>query len=401
VTSREGAVSAPPAADAKADVEPRFRTDVEGLRAIAVGLVIVYHAFAHPFTGGCVGVDVFFVISGFLITGLLLRESSRSGRISIAGFYARRVRRILPAASVTLIGTVLAAYALLGAAAGNTVADDTSWAAVFAANIRFALLGDHLGSEGAQSPVDHMWSLSVEEQFYLVWPVLLVLVVVLVGRTRHRGHLAAVLGLIVAASLAWSIIQTATNSTWAYLSPLTRAWELALGALIAVTAPVLARVPRAWIPQAVAGLGIGALGLCAVTLTADTPYPGSAALVPVVGTGLVIAAGCASSGTLVGKALALRPMQWIGARSYSLYLWHWPVLDLTARYAGHALTKFQNAGLLTVATALAAASYAVIENPARRSRLLGSQHRVTLACGAALILATLGVAQVMIATHQI
>ena len=163
---------------------------------------------------------------------------------------------------------------------------------------------------------------------------------------------------------------------------------------------MIARIPGTWIVQAMAALGIAGLAVCAVTLTAETPYPGSAALLPVVSSGLLIAAGCANPATAVGKALALRPFQWLGARSYSLYLWHWPILDLTARYAGHPLTKFQNAGLLAVATVIAAASYSLVENPARRSRLLGSQNRVTLVFGPVLILTTLGVAQFMIATHH-
>lgn len=217
-----------------------FRPDVEGMRAVAVVLVLLYHAFGAPFIGGFVGVDVFFVISGFVITDVLLRERSDRGRISIPGFYARRVRRILPAATLVIVSTVAAAYRWLGFIAGNQIAEDGKWAAAFVANIRFALLGtDYFGEQLPPSPLQHMWSLGVEEQFYVVWPALF-LVMVLVGRgLRDRGALAVVLAIAMAASFAWSLVQTPVNPTWAYFSPLTRAWELALGALIAVSGPAV------------------------------------------------------------------------------------------------------------------------------------------------------------------
>ena len=378
-----------------------FRSDVEGMRAVAVGLVLAYHAFAHPFTGGCVGVDVFFVISGFLITGLLLRESSRSGRISVAAFYARRVRRILPAATAVVLATTVAAYVLLGFVTGNAVATAATWTAVFAANVYFGLLGnDYLGSQLPPSPLDHMWSLGVEEQFYVVWPLVLLAAVLTLRPHRRRAGLAATLGVVIATSLAWSVIGTQTNATWAYLSPFTRAWELALGALIAVAAPSLARIRDDRILQTVAVLGIVAIAASSLLLDARTPYPGSAVVVPVLGTALLIGAGCANPRTLVGRALSAAPMQWIGARSYSLYVWHWPVLALAAQYAGHALSKTQNAGLLAGAVALAALSYSLLENPIRHWSFLADRDGVTLAVGAALIAVTVVLAQVLVATHQ-
>ncbi|WP_263994099.1 acyltransferase family protein [Mycobacterium yunnanensis] len=393
--------SPPSAGSSPPPAMPTFRSDVEGMRAVAVALVLAYHAFAHPFTGGCVGVDVFFVISGFLITGLLLRESSRSGRISIAAFYARRVRRVLPAATAVVLATTVTAYVLLGFVTGNAVAAAATWTAVFAANVYFGLLGnDYLGSQLPPSPLDHMWSLGVEEQFYVVWPlVLLAAVLALPGRWRRPG-LAAILGVVIAASLAWSVIGTHTNATWAYLSPFTRAWELALGALVAVAAPSLARIRDDRILQTVAGLGIVAIAASSLLLDARTPYPGSAVVVPVLGTALLIGAGCANPRTVVGRALGAAPMQWIGARSYSLYVWHWPVLAVAAQYAGHALTKTQNAGLLAVAAVLAALSYSLLENPVRHSSFLVARDGITLAVGAALIAVTVVVAQVLIATHQ-
>ena len=173
----------------RGDGRDRFRRDIEGLRAIAVGLVLLYHGYGKPFTGGFVGVDVFFVISGFLITSLLLHEQIKAGRISIWRFYARRVRRILPASTLTVLVTIVAAYQLLGFISGNEIADDAKWTAVFAANIHFALVGtDYLGSQLPPSPLQHMWSLGVEEQFYLVWPSLFLLLVVIARLSKRRNY---------------------------------------------------------------------------------------------------------------------------------------------------------------------------------------------------------------------
>jgi peptidoglycan/LPS O-acetylase OafA/YrhL len=384
----------------RAAVSDRFRPDIEGMRAVAVGLVLLFHGFGAPFTGGFVGVDVFFVISGFLITNLLLNERTRTGRISISRFYARRVRRILPAATLVVLATVFATYYWLGFIAGNQIAEDAKWTAVFSANIHFGLLGtDYLGSQLPPSPLQHMWSLGVEEQFYLVWPGLFLGLVLLVRGARHRNALAAALLVIIGASLAWSIIQTWSNATWAYFSPLTRAWELALGALVAVLAPVAARVRPSWLIQVLSLCGIAGIVVSALVLNSSTRYPGWAVALPVISTALLIAAGCANQRTLVGRALAVRPMQWIGARSYSLYLWHWPFLIIAAQYAAHDLSAMQNAGLLLLALAATALTYRFIENPVRRARVLATRTGLTLALGAVLIVVTVATAQWQIATH--
>ncbi len=370
------------------------------MRAVAVGLVVLYHAFRVPFTGGFVGVDVFFVISGFLITDLLLRESSRTGRISISGFYARRARRILPAATLVVLATLFATYYRLGFIAGNQIADDAKWTAVFTANFHFGLLGtDYLGSQLPPSPLQHMWSLGVEEQFYVVWPGLFLGLALLARGERRRNALAVTLLGIIGASLAWSVIETRSNATWAYFSPLTRAWELALGALVAVLATVVARVQPSWLIELLGLCGITGIVGSALVLNSSTHYPGSAVAVPVISTALLIATGCANQHTLVGRALAARPMQWIGARSYSLYLWHWPFLIMAAEYWGHALSAVQNTGLLLLALTAAAITYRLIENPARHARALARRTGLTLAISAALIIATVGIAQWQIATH--
>jgi peptidoglycan/LPS O-acetylase OafA/YrhL len=361
--------------------------------------VLLYHGFHAPFTGGFVGVDVFFVISGFLITDLLLQEKARNGRISISRFYARRVKRILPAATLVVLATVFAAYYWLGFIARNQIADDAKWTAVFTANIHFGLLGtDYLGSQLPPSPLQHMWSLGVEEQFYLVWPGVLLGLVLLVRGERHRNALAVTLLGIIGASLAWSVTQTRTNATWAYFSPLTRAWELALGALVAVLATVAARVRPSWLIELLSLCGITGIMVSALVLNSSTHYPGSAVALPVISTALLIATGCANQRTLVGRALAVRPMQWIGARSYSLYLWHWPFLIIAAEYLRHDLSATQNTGLLLLALAATAITYRLIENPARHARVLAQRTRLTLAIGAILIIVTVGIAQWQIAT---
>jgi peptidoglycan/LPS O-acetylase OafA/YrhL len=387
-------------APVRAASSDRFRPDIEGMRAVAVVLVLLYHGFHAPFTGGFVGVDVFFVISGFLITNLLLHEKAQNAGVSIARFYARRVRRILPAATVVVLTTVFATYYWLGFIAGNQIAVDAKWTAVFAANIHFGLIGtDYLGSQMPPSPLQHMWSLGVEEQFYLVWPAVFLGLVLLVRGRRHRTALAAVLLGVIAISLAWSVIQTGSNATWAYFSPLTRAWELALGALVAVLATVAARIRPSWLTELLSLCGITGIVISALVLNSATKYPGSAVALPVISTALLIAVGCANHGTLVGRALALRPMQWIGARSYSLYLWHWPFLIIAGEYLGKKLSVAQSAGLLLLALAATAITYRLIENPVRHARFLARHTGLTLAIGALLIIATIATAQYQIAWH--
>ena len=226
-----------------------FRPDVEGLRAVAVLLVVVSHVLGVP-AGGYIGVDVFFVISGFLITGLLLREHARNGRISLRDFYARRVRRLMPAAVLVLAVTNVAAYLLFTGERAGQALRDSLWSLGFLANVRFSAIGtDYFDDTRPASPVQHYWSLAVEEQFYVVWPCLLILALWL-GKRRGAG---AVLLLVTAASLVWSIVLTASDSTAAYFSTPARAWELGVGALLAVLAQT--SLPRR-IPVA-AGTALG------------------------------------------------------------------------------------------------------------------------------------------------
>lgn len=379
--------------------ERKFRPDIEGLRAIAVLTVVLYHAKVPWIPSGFIGVDVFFVISGFLITGLLVRERLDKNSTSIVRFYARRARRILPASTLVVLFTLFASYHWLGFISGNSYAVDAKWTSVFSANLRFgALQTTYLGSQAPPSPFQQMWSLGVEEQFYIVWPTV-VLTVALVGRRVDiRNRLAAVLTAIVIASFAWSVLQTSGNATWAYFSPLTRAWELGLGGLVAVAAPWIRRLP------ALAGHMVGAIGLAGVIASAlvyddTTAYPGSAAALPVVASALLIAGGTATQGGIAESILGIRVMQWLGARSYSLYLWHWPLLVIAAQSAGHGLSVWQNLAWVGVAIVASALTYSLVENPVRFARPLMQRPWLSVGMGVALIAGTVLIAQWQIADH--
>ncbi|MBF4162252.1 acyltransferase family protein [Nocardioides acrostichi] len=383
-----------------ARAKPAFRPDIEGLRAIAVVLVALNHADVPGFGGGYIGVDVFFVLSGFLITGLLDDEADRTGRVSIGGFYARRVRRILPAASLVTVTTVAIAYLLGGASLGNRTAADGAWASVFLANIHFAASGvDYFNRGGFGSPLEHYWSLGVEEQFYVVWPVLMLGIAVLTRYARqHRSWLVAgVMTLICAVSLWFSVTYTHSSPTAAYFSPFTRAWELGIGALAAVTLrrrPPLTRHAPA-IGAAVALAGLAAMAVAAFTFTSDTPFPSAWALVPVLGTTTVVVAGILSPGHAIARVLGSAPMRFVGLRSYGFYLWHLPFLVLPAlRWQVDLPMRI---ALLLAAFGAATVMYVALENPVRHSRVLARRTPWALGLGAALVVTglvvTLGVQQ--------
>lgn len=385
----------------------QVRGDIQGLRAIAVLLVALAHAGVPGLTGGYIGVDVFFVLSGYLITSILLHEATTTGRLSLVSFYAKRARRILPAATAVLIAVAVFATGFLPYTRTDQILSELVWAALFGANILFGRQStDYFATDLPASPYQHYWSLAVEEQFYVVWPVLLVVVLV-VGTASRRGggsRAAAVLArlplltviaaIAVAASLAWSVLSTASTPSSAYFSTPARVWELGAGVLLALagrTLPVLS----AWARQLLAGAGLLMVAIPAVTFTDATPVPGYHMLVPVLGTVALLAAGAgvadSRSGSVVGRVLELAPLRWIGDLSYGFYLWHWPFLILPEAYLGRSLDLAPRLLLLLGALATAWVSLHLLENPVRRTRPLVSRPRVALLLWPAALLSVLTV----------
>ncbi|WP_434621183.1 acyltransferase family protein [Arthrobacter sp. A5] len=349
-----------------------FRPDIQGLRALAVVAVIADHLFGYPL-GGFVGVDVFFVISGFIITGLLLREHNKNGRISFSDFYRRRVRRIMPIALVVLTVTTAASWYLFAGGRARSILWDGIASSLFAANWRFAATGtDYMQADGPVSPLQHYWSLSVEEQFYLIWPLMLVVILGFLAsrfswsETTARRVLGVVLIAVIAASLAFAYGETFNAPTVAYFSTLSRAWELGIGALVAVLLPLLARIPAV---IRLVSQWAGLLGIIAslFVVTPATAFPAPGALLPVIATAMVIAGG-------VGGQRYMSPLtnpvsRYIGDISYSLYLWHFPVNVLGAVIApsmgimGHLV-------VIGIILMLSVASYHFVEDPLRHSQWL-------------------------------
>jgi peptidoglycan/LPS O-acetylase OafA/YrhL len=351
-----------------------FREDIEGLRAVAVLAVVLFHADVPGVGGGYVGVDVFFVISGFLITGLLWREVSTAGTVRLRRFYGARARRLLPASATVGVVTAIGAAVLLPPLQARTAFGDGITCALYVGNYRFILQGvDYLAPFMPPSPFQHYWSLGVEEQFYLVWPALMIGTAWLIRRARRRTRTQVassktpylvVLALVGAVSFALSLAATHWVPPVAFFSLPTRAWQLAVGGLVALTAGQWRRLPET--PAAVAGWGGLGLTLLACTLLGtSTPYPGTAALLPVLGTALVIGAGCAAPWWGCGRVLALSPMRAVGRVSYSWYLWHWPVLLLAPPLLGHPLGLAGRLAAAVVSGGLAVLTLHLIENPLR------------------------------------
>ncbi len=348
-----------------------FRTDIEGLRAVAVLLVVLYHLTGHP-AGGFVGVDVFFVVSGFLITGLLVRETGARGRLSFRGFYARRIRRILPAALSVLAAAAVAAHLVFRGARVAQAVSDIWWSLGFAANVHFARIGDdYFQADRAPSLVRHFWSLAVEEQFYLVWPVVIVVVLSLVGRRMAaRRALALLLAAVVvasAASFAYSVLRSRDSAATAYYSSPGRAWELGAGAAVAVAAQPLrrlvARLGRA--RGAVWLLGLAGVAASAFAVRQSAGFPAPWGGLPVGSTAVLLAAGLPGPVGPWGAVLTNPVSRYLGRVSYSLYLWHWPVIVVTAALIPYAPGYRYPIAVLAM-LGLSVASYHFVEAPCRR-----------------------------------
>ncbi len=382
-----------------------IRTDIQGLRALAVSLVVVYHVFPGSLSGGFVGVDVFFVISGFLITLHLMQKPPSGGR-DLAKFWGRRIRRLLPASLLVLTTTLVFS---------RLVAPDTQWANT-ARQVRAATLYvvnwllahdsvDYLAADNAPSPVQHFWSLSVEEQFYFVWPILILGMVLLSRRRKWNQDVTVLTGLatLVAFSLAYSIYATATNPAAAYFVTPTRMWELGIGGVLAVVVavrqrrglpPLMSNGPRIILAWA----GLAAIAWTATTYTGSTPFPGWQALLPVVGTAVVIGAAAPMHRLSPGPLMAVRPSQWLGDVSYSVYLWHWPLIVLIPLARRHDADTLDRITAVVLTLVLAALTKTYVEDrfrtpqwgiPLKKPFLLGGAGMVVV-----VTLATLQIVEV-------
>lgn len=362
----------------------RHRPDIDGIRAIAVLAVVAFHVRIPMFEAGFVGVDVFFVLSGFLITGILAREADERGSIRLARFYTRRLRRLLPASTLTVVATMIAAATLLSALSWKLIAETSVAAALYASNLFFAReSSDYFAADVQNNPLLHFWSLAVEEQFYIVWPLLVLVLSRFKPNVRTAG--IAAVGL---ASLAHSVMLTNAASSWAYYSPLSRAWEFAAGGLVALLLPAGIVSASARVREVIAWSGLALIGGSVVIISERTAFPGIAAIPTVVGTCMLIAAGVGATSPL-GRLLRLWPTQELGRLSYSWYLWHWPFLVIGQIYLDDfgPTTRIM---LAAVSLVVAAAAHYLIENPVRFANSLVTSHGPNWAMAIALIAVVLG-----------
>ena len=407
-------------------VSTAFRNDIQGLRAIAVLLVLLYHASVPFVSGGFVGVDVFFVLSGYLITGLLVRELEATGTIRLLDFYAKRARRLLPA-SFTVLGVVAAVLFIvprwlpelvIPQLYGRSISWDIQRSGLYIVNWLFAERAVDYHSADVPSPLQHFWSLSVEEQFYAVWPLLILAVAVTatsLGAQRTKRTLLAVLTLITVLSFVYSYRYSISDPARAYFVTTTRVWEMSSGAMLAVVLPVVAeRLHGHRAADRLAWIGtIGGLTVIlgsSVFIGASMPFPGVAALWPVIGTMAVIAGGALGPTPGVTHLLDSSPMQWLGERSYSLYLWHWPVLWFAMALFG-TLSVMQSMLAISLSFLPAALSYRWIEQPLRHHRFLvrpirgvalgGLATVAAYALGAMLLQTTTNVDSVVVAAEDV
>ena len=376
-----------------------FRPDIEGLRALAVSGVVAFHFGYTGLPGGFVGVDIFFVISGYLITLHLQQEIAKHGTVNLLTFYARRARRLLPASLFVILVTLFAGYFILAPSEQQLYSKGALFASTYIINlwlIRWSL--DYFAVDASNNPFIHFWSLSVEEQFYLAWPALLLLFT----RIRPSRHgvflLMAAVAVISFALCAWL---TTVSQPWAfYFSPF-RAWEFAFGGLasMALSTNWAKRFPYS---PAMGWMGLAMIVGTYLKVSEQAPFPGYIALVPAMGTVMVLLSGAHESVYGPKAILAIRPAQWVGKLSYSLYLWHWPVIVYATMLVPQ-LTSVQRVLLLVLTLALSLFSYHFVENPIRRNAWLMAGTRRSLAFAALLTMTgvTVGYASATLAKHNV
>lgn len=346
-----------------------FRPDIEGLRAVAVLAVIAFHFGVPGAHAGFIGVDIFFVISGYLITGLLVRERQTTGEIALPSFYGRRMRRLLPALLLVTAVTLVCGTIIFSPFEQLEMAKAGAASAAYVSNFWFTLSTfGYFAPESRFNPFLHTWSLAVEEQFYIVYPAL----VLLVGRHDTKARIAVMLTLAATGSFALCIWLTKTSQPWAFFGSPARAWEFALGGLAVLATPRL----RSAAP-ALSWIGVALLAASFVVIDENSDFPGAIDALPVAATALILMGGTAGA----GRALAAAPLQWIGARSYSIYLWHWPVITF-AKIMWPDLPLWLCAVCAAITLACASFSYTFVEHPIRTDRWLGARAARSLLLGA-------------------
>jgi peptidoglycan/LPS O-acetylase OafA/YrhL len=334
----------------------RYRPDIDGLRAIAVMLVVNFHAFPEAMPGGFIGVDIFFVISGFLITGIIARELEQKS-FSLLGFYNRRIRRIFPALIVVLCATLVLGWLWMLPSAYTQLSSDVFASAAFLSNIALLLQSGYFDVESARKPLLHLWSLGIEEQFYLLWPLILMLA------TRLRLGILAVAAVIAVASFALNVALIGSDPVATFYLPFTRAWELLAGAALACGWSRIDPTGRASNLRAFVGLLL--IATAVILLDTKSAFPGWWALLPVTGGALLLSAPAA---WICRTLLTSRPLVWIGLISYPLYLWHWPLLVFFGIIKFSPLTLLERELIVGLSFVLSWLTYWFVEKPFRFSR---------------------------------
>ena len=349
----------PDAAGETALPHPGYRRDIDGLRAVAVLAVVVFHAFPAFFRGGFIGVDIFFVISGFLISSILL-QSLQQGSFSFRHFYARRVKRIFPALLLVLGSCLAFGWFAMFPDELRLISKHVFGGAVFISNFQFWSEVGYFDTAAETKPLLHLWSLGIEEQFYIFWPV------ILLAAWRWRMNMLAVTLGLAALSFLINAAGLATHPSATFYSPASRAWELLLGAALASLALRQGAAPfgRRIAPNAIAAAGFALLALGFAIITRTDPFPGWRALLPVLGAVLIIAAG--PQAWLNRVLLSNRLMVSIGLISYPLYLWHWPLLSFAQIVESHLPAAPIRGAMLALAVVLAILTYLLVERPLRR-----------------------------------
>lgn len=350
----------------------KFRPDIQGIRGIAIILVVLLHAGVQGFGGGFVGVELFFVLSGYVVTESALRKDPLSFGANLKSFYLKRISHLVPVATLVILATLFAAYFLLGPAFNSDIIQDARWSSVFGANLHFIDVGANYFIQGLdKSLLNHYWYLGIEQQVYLVFPLIFFGIARLAPAASRRKWLALVLFLALAASGWWSFMLTNTDATSAYYSPLTRVWEVALGALIAlIPSGVAARI--GYLGSTTLSLvGLVAIASSAVFLSSNSPYPGVLAWWPALGAAALLWANEHSPRFGVASWLSFKPLRYLGDISYSLYLWHFAWLTLPSQLVspiGPEWLPAQLAGALVCAVI----SHHLIEKPMMRSERINS-----------------------------